>query len=76
MTSCASPRTEVRSEDLSIIVSEGSKDSRKSSQSSGSSMLSHNQLMLLGNNTTLKMMLGIDHTLRMLVFHGVGIEYP
>jgi hypothetical protein len=37
-TPCVSPRTKVRSKVLSIIVSEGSKDSSQSSQSSGSSM--------------------------------------
>jgi hypothetical protein len=71
-----SPRTEVRSEALSIIVSEGSKDSSKSSQSSGSSMSSQNQLVLSGKNTMQNMMAGVDPTLRMLVFHGAGTEDP
>jgi hypothetical protein len=51
MTSCVSPRTEVRSKALSIIVSEGSKDSSKTSQSSESSTSSQNQLVLSGKNT-------------------------
>jgi hypothetical protein len=38
MTSCASPRSEVRSENLSLVVSEASKYSSKGSQISGSSM--------------------------------------
>ena len=49
---CASPITEVRFEILSLVVSEGSKDSSKGSQSSGSSMPSKIQLVSLGNNTT------------------------
>jgi hypothetical protein len=42
-TLCASPRIEVRSEILLLVVSEGNKDSSKGSHSSGSSMPIQNQ---------------------------------
>jgi hypothetical protein len=51
-TPCASPRIEVREEALPIIVSEGSQNSSKSSQSSGNSMLIRNQLVVSGRNIT------------------------
>jgi hypothetical protein len=41
-TLCASPRAEVRSKVLSIVVSKGSKDSSSSNKSSGSSTSSRN----------------------------------
>jgi hypothetical protein len=68
MTPCASPRTEVRSEILSLVVSEGSKDRSKSSKSSGSSTPSHNQLVSPGKNIVQYMMAGVDPTLRMHIF--------
>jgi hypothetical protein len=76
MTPCASPRTEVRYEILSLVVSEGSKDSSKGSHSSGSSTPSQNQLVSPGKNIMQYMMEGVDPTLRMLVFHGAGSKDP
>jgi hypothetical protein len=70
-TLCASPRTEVRSEIPSLVVSEGSKDISKGSYSSGNNMPSHNQLVSPGNNTTQYMMERVYPTLRMHVFHRV-----
>jgi hypothetical protein len=61
---------------LSIVVSEGSKDSSRSNQSSGSSTLSQNQLVLSGKNIVQNTMVGVDPTLRMPLFQGVGSEDP
>ena len=75
-TPCVSPRIEVRSEVLLIVVSEGRKDSSRNNQSSGSSTSSQNHIVSPGMNTTQSMMARVDPTLRMYVFDGVGLEDP
>jgi hypothetical protein len=69
-TPCASPRSE---ETLSIVVSKGSKDN---SQNSGSSTITQLQIVSPRRNTMQNMMVGVDPTLRMFVFHGAGSEDP
>jgi hypothetical protein len=76
MIPCASPRTEVRYESLSIVVSEGSKDSSKGSQSSGNSTIRQASGSITRRNIVQYTMVGVDPTLRMFVFHGVGSEDP
>lgn len=76
MTLWASPRIEVRSETLSLVVSEGSKDNSKGSQSSGSSVTTQLQVVSPRKNITQYTMVGVDPTLRMPVFHGLGTEDP
>jgi hypothetical protein len=78
MTPCASPQLEITFEDLSraIIVSQGGKNN--SSQNSRSSTQIQNQsppTSLRGDNTQTNMV-GIDNTLRLPEFKGVGSEDP
>jgi hypothetical protein len=75
-TPCASPRSEVTFEDLSkaLIVSRGRHSS--SSQSSGSSASSQSQPTSPRGGTTQNNMVGLDNTLRLPEFQGVGSEDP
>jgi hypothetical protein len=75
-TTCVSPQSEITFEDLSksIIVSQGVQS--VNSQSSGSSTKNQNQgppTSPRGGNTQTNMA-GIDNTLRLLEFKGVGLE--
>jgi hypothetical protein len=76
MTPCASPKTKVRYEILSLEVSEGSKDSSKGIHSSVSSATTHNNLVTPMKNTTQYTMAGVDPTLRIHVFHGAETKDP
>jgi hypothetical protein len=69
-------RSEVTFEDLSkaLIVSRGSQNS--SSQSSGSSASSQSQPTSSRGGTTQNNMAGLDNTLRLPEFQGVGSEDP
>jgi hypothetical protein len=78
MTPCVSPQSEITFEDLSkaIIVSQGGQNS--TSRNSGSSVQSQNQSVPTsprGGNTQTNMV-GIDNTLRLPEFKGVGSEDP
>ena len=66
-TPCASLRSETLLRTLVVI--EGSKDSSKGSQSSGSNVKTQNKLATSKNNTTQYTMVGVDPMLRMHVFH-------
>jgi hypothetical protein len=78
MTPCASPQSEITFEDLSksIIVSQGVQSS--SSQNSGSSAQSQSQNQSPPTSprggTTQANMAGVDNTLRLPEFKGVGSE--
>jgi hypothetical protein len=76
MTLCASPRSEITFEDLSkeLIVSKGRQSS--SSKSSGSNVMSQSQPTLPRGGTTKNNMAGLDNTLRLPEFQGVGSEDP
>jgi hypothetical protein len=80
MTPCASPQSEITFEDLSksIIVSQGVQSS--SSQNSGSSVQSQSQNQSPPTSprggTTQANMVGVDNTLRLPEFKGVGSEDP
>jgi hypothetical protein len=78
MTLCASPQSEVMFEDLSkeIVVSQGGSSS--SSQNSGSSVQSQNQSQPTSprGGTTSNNMVGVDNTLRLPEFQGIGSEDP
>jgi hypothetical protein len=78
MTPCASPQSKITFEDLSkaIIVIQGGHNN--TSRNSGSSAQSQNQSVPTsprGGNTQTNMV-GIDNTLRLLEFKGVGSEDP
>jgi len=66
----------LRSENFSqtLVVSEGIMDSRKDSNSTGSIKTTQIHLMTPRKNISQYTMAGIYPTLRMLVFHGAGIE--
>lgn len=68
-TPCASPRFE---ENLAIVVSKGSKNSSQGSQSSGSSTITQLHIVSPKRNTQQNTMVGVDPTLRMPLFQGVG----
>jgi hypothetical protein len=80
MTPCASPQSEITVEDLSksLIVSQGGQSS--SNQSSGSSVQSQSQNQSQPTSprggTTQRNMAGVDNTLRLPEFQGVGSEDP
>jgi hypothetical protein len=76
MTPCASPRSEITFEYLSkeLIVSRGRQNN--SIQSSGSSVSIQSQPTSPGGGTTQNTMAGLDNTLRMPEFQGVGLEDP
>jgi hypothetical protein len=76
MTPCASPQSEITVEDLSkeLIVSKGGQSS--SNQSSGSSAQSQSQPTSPRGGTTQRNMAGVDNTLRLPEFQGVGSEDP
>jgi hypothetical protein len=74
MTLCVSTRTKVRSDILSLVVSKGSKDSIKGSQTS--STPSQNELVSPRTNIVQSTKARVDPTFRMFVFHGAGSEDP
>jgi hypothetical protein len=67
-------RSDVRSETLSLVVSEGIKDNNKGINSSGISTTTHIYLGTQRKNIAQCAMEGVDPTLRMFVFNGANKE--
>ena len=78
MTLCTLLIFDIRPEVLShtFVINQGSECKSKGSQSSGSNLTTQTQSATPITNTMQNTMVGVDPTLKLHVFHGMGEEDP